>query len=114
MNILIKQIDNFMEKRIRFDSLAEARQYGIKGLPREEPKIPKVPKTSKQPKTTAPKRPRPKRTPIGITGEVARQLTPKGPYRTAEDVAEDIRESQRLARKISRIGKPKIDEGAEE
>jgi len=36
-----------------------------------------------------------------VISEVGRQLTPKGPYRSPYDIASDITESQRMAKKIT-------------
>jgi hypothetical protein len=73
--------------------------------PAQAPKLPKVPKPK------APKIPKPKkssatksgvhyqRVPNAALDEVAHQLTPKGPgYHSIEDIASDVRESQRLGR----------------
>ena len=121
MNILIKRINDFINKQVKFRSAREAAEYGMK-LPKEayeKPKGPKwgasiLPKTSqvpKQPKTTLPRgrrtiQPRRKLPVEGVIGEVGHQMSPKGPYRSVADITEDIGEAGRLARKITRIKKP--------
>jgi len=112
-SFLIKKIDAFINKQfVRIGSRAEAEKYGIRGLPPEQQKVPglpKLPKTSKPPKTgLLPKGYRSRRTggklPVeGVIGEVGRQLSPKGRYTSPADIAEDIRESGRLAHKITGI-----------
>ena len=106
MNFLIKKIDNFINKQVKFRSRREAAKYGIRGLPPEEPKIPKLPKP---PKAALPGGYRPRQSGRklfdGIVSEVARQISPLGPYRSPGDIAGDIAESKRLAQKIIGIKK---------
>ena len=45
--------------------------------------------------------PRRRFNPEGFIGEVGTQLTPKGPYGSASDIASDVKESERLAGKIT-------------
>lgn len=118
MNNLISKIDNFIIKQIKFRSPKEAEQYGVR-LPKEAYEKPKgskwgtqtMPKTSKLPKQPGaqfPKSHRPRKPKIpgeGVIEEVGRQLTPLGPYRSPGAVAGDIKESERLARKITGVKK---------
>ena len=115
---LSDRINQFIEKQVRVGSESELRQYGIK-IPegqlkplhpeyRPEPKkLPKVQKPMRPPKRTEiTKKPRKFEPKVsGVVEEVAHQLTPKGPYRSAQDIAQDVEESKRLARKITRVKK---------
>ena len=116
---LSDRINQFIEKQLKFRTAEEARSYGIK-LPseaefkplhpeyREKPKkLPKIQKPTKTPKETkVPKKPKrfePKVS--GVVEEVAHQLTPKGRYESPEQISADIREAERLARRITGIKK---------
>jgi len=117
MESLSKRIDLFILKTaVRFKNRAEAEDYGAK-LPPEDvgPKWTHGDQKPRlgQPKPNIPKLPKlPKResgkigTPSTFFEEVAHQLTPKGPgYHAPEEIASDIKESKRLAGKITSIGK---------
>jgi hypothetical protein len=95
---LSSRIDNFVEKAVHFASEEEARQYGVKLPPSE--KKPEAKTKSKTPDVVTPSKPN-KKVIGGFGSEVARQLTPKGPYRSTEDIAEDARESKRLGNRVA-------------
>jgi hypothetical protein len=108
MNELIIKIDNFIEKQVKFRSPSEMAQYGVK-LPPEskfEPLHseykPRQPKSSS--KVYKPRKP--KIPGEEVIGEVGRQISPKGPYRSPQEIVEDVKEAERLARKITGIKKP--------
>jgi len=115
---LVERIDNFINKQIKFRSQAEAEKYGVK-IPKGKlgPKLPEYkPKAPRQPKTTFPRSYRPRQAEArlpGVAGEVAHQLAPLGPYRSVEDIAQDVKEAERLARKITGIKKLGLKEGKE-
>jgi hypothetical protein len=75
------------------------------------PAVDKVPKTklpkikhprAKKPKPVIPSKYHYQRIPVTAGEEVAAQLTPKGPgYHSIEDVAQDVKESRRLANRLT-------------
>jgi len=91
MSNLSDRIDSFIEKK-------------LSSLPKLS--VPKQQLTGFQGKR---QRRRPQRRsfkPGDVIGEIGTQLTPKGPYGSASDIASDVRESGELARKITGIKKP--------
>ena len=127
MNDLIKKINNFINKQVKLRNISELGAYGIKA-PKEvyekltgpkwggpsktaQPKVPKLPKQRLTGFQGRRQRRKPLINPEGIIGEVGAQLTPKGPYRSASDIAQDISESKRLAGKITGINKPPMPGG---
>jgi hypothetical protein len=130
---LHQYLHNNVKKQVRFSSEEEARKYGANippptGGPKWEggeqkkehasfgtkpPKMDNIPHDTT--KTRKPKTPSlfPKKrfapTKATAVDEVAHQLTPKGPgYHSFEEVAGDVREANRLARKVTGQ-KPKIE-----
>jgi hypothetical protein len=131
MSALTDRINKFIiSKQIKIGSRAEAEAYGIKLPPDfdsgtskwegdktqeqqhaqatgERPDIGyKAPKTPKVPKVKAPIQPKTgmhyQKVPGTAIDEVAHQLTPKGPgYHSPEEIASDVRESQRLGHNFS-------------
>jgi hypothetical protein len=114
MSDLIKRINKFSEKLEKAKihvTQEEAERMGIKApqSPPDEKK--KVIKKPKQNKIVAPKIPKtytPMRTrrsilthPRTMGEEVAGQLSPKGRYTSPADIAQDVNESKRLARRIT-------------
>jgi hypothetical protein len=106
MSELIDRINAFISKRIHVTE-DEAERMGIhtakpkstvRDIPVEKP-TPKVKPVVRKPIVSSSPRSILTR-PTTLTDEVAGQLTPKGKYTTAADIAQDVRDSKRLAHRI--------------
>ena len=100
MDTLSKRIDNFIEKRAKVLSASKIPPPKLSG--RRQRRV-----SYRPPSLTSPTKKKPEQD-KDIFPEIGRQLTPLGPYRAVSDVARDVRESERLARKITGIKKPGI------
>ena len=125
MNNLSERIYNFISKQIRFENLDEATKAKVKAAhpqefaekkPQASPR-PAVPREfqkpapmKKRPSTASKKKLEPKDRTSRTIEEVGRQLSPKGHYRSPEDIAADVAEAQRASRGVRRFITSRADQ----
>ncbi len=103
-NEIVNKINKFIAKQVKFSSMREAEKYGVKLPPEAKPTKPKQLKYPRKKRDTS-KLPVTRNTfNTSTVEEIGRQLSPKGPgYHSPEDIVSDIKESNRLARRILHV-----------
>jgi hypothetical protein len=103
MSDLTDRINHFIEKQKVHMTHEEAQRLGF-----EKPKQPKTPKTPKDPKDiNAIKEPRNKINPASVVSTIGRELSPRGPYQSPQDIAQDVNQGIKAGKAFNRWISPK-------